>query len=258
MKTDKRWTKVDNFFLLDKGSLVKNRSFEVIMLHIFIAFLATFTFLKDRLSAGSCCCGRLDVGPAYLHIDVLESGHTIKDIDMAGFKADGCFIVWKGLCLKPMVLYGRKGHSEIATGGCGLGFCFPLRDNFSITPSVGCNFTQFKTNLHISVMDQFVLHLKERFRSVSPYLSLEACYTFFQVWRLIGCYQYSWSHTHTKIKGMDTVKSDPEGSNYGLMIERDLNDCWSINLGAAYNVSLTKEKHGLRGYGARLGIAYWF
>ena len=57
---------------------------------------------------------------------------------------------------------------------------------------------------------------------------------------------------------MGTTKSKPKGSNYGVMIEHDLNDRWSINLGGAYNTSLTKEKHGIRGYGGRLGCAYWF
>ncbi len=71
-------------------------------------------------------------------------------------------------------------------------------------------------------------------------------------------YQYVWSRTITRIKGFKDTKSSPKGSNYSVMIESDINEKWSVNLGAAYNTSLTKEKHGLRGYGVRWGFAYWF
>jgi hypothetical protein len=42
------------------------------------------------------------------------------------------------------------------------------------------------------------------------------------------------------------------------MLETDINDCWSVNIGGAYNISLSHEKHGLRAYGGRLALAYWF
>lgn len=204
------------------------------------------------------CWAKIEAGPAYLHLDVLESGHTIKEINMAAVKADSSFLVWKGICLKPTILYGRQGHSEIASGGCGIGQYIPLGGKCSITPSIGCNFTQFKTNIHLPLSEAFKLKLKERFRSISPYVSLDGSWCFAQGWRLIGVYQYVWSKSWTKIKGFGTDTSHPKGSNYGLVLERDINDHWSVNIGAAYNLSLTKEKHGLRGCGVRLAFAYWF
>ena len=35
------------------------------------------------------CGGKVDLGPVFVHIDVLESGHTIKKLDMGGFKING-------------------------------------------------------------------------------------------------------------------------------------------------------------------------
>lgn len=233
--------------------LFSPKQFILTMVYI---FLAAFTFVKNRLVADYCA--KIDAGPTFLHVDVLESGHTIKKINMAGVKADGSYLVWKGICLKPSILYGRQGHNEIASGGCALGHYTPIGEKCSITPSVGCTFTQFKTTIHYPFAPGFIVHLKERFRSISPYLAIDASYCFVKGWRIIASYQYAWSRSHTTIKGYDSTKSSPEGSNYGVMIERDLNDNWSINLGAAYNTSLTKEKHGIRGYGARLGFAYWF
>lgn len=219
--------------------------------------LTTFGFAADY-------CGKIDFGPTFLHIDVLESGHTIKKINMAAVKADGSFLVWQGLCLKPTLIYARQGHSEIISGGCGIGHYTPIGEKCSLTPSIGCNFTQFKTTLHYLMpafsldLPAFTLDLKERFRSISPYVGLDTSYCFAKGWRLIAAYQYAWSRSHTAIKGFKDTKSNPKGSNYGLAIEGDLNDSWSVNIAAAYNTSLTKEKHGLRGYGVRFGIAYWF
>lgn len=219
-------------------------------------FLAAFIFIKHQLPAE--CCGKIDAGPAFLHVDVLESGHTIKKINMLAVKADASLIVWKGVCIKPTILYAGRGHSEILSGGCGLGHYTPIGEKCSVTPSIGCNFTQFKTTIHYRVATGYKINLRERFCSVSPYVAIDASYCFVKGWRIVGFYQYVWSRTHTTIKGFDSTNSNPKGSNFGLMLEGDINEKWSINIGAAYNSSLTKEKHGLRGYGARLGIAYWF
>jgi hypothetical protein len=220
-------------------------------------FVSAFLCLCNQVNAD--LCGKIDAGPTYLHIDVLESGHTIKKIDMPAIKVDATQFIWNGVCLKPTILYAGRGNTKIMSGGCGIGHYTPIGDKCSITPSVGCNFTQFNTTLHnYPVMPDYFLDLKERFRSISPYVCIDASYCFVKGWRVIGSYQYVWSKTYTKIKGQHTTKSTPEGSNYGLMVERDLNDNWSVNLGAAYNSSLTKERHGLRGYGVRLGLAFWY
>ena len=226
----------------------------------FTLFISFLTFSTSSLVAE--CWAKVEAGPTYLHIDVLESGHTIKEINMGAVKADASLRVWKGITLKPSFLYGRQGHSEIASGGCGIGQYIPLGEKCSITPSIGCNFTQFKTNIHLPIPEMPVkLKLEERFRSISPYVSVDASYCFCKGWRILGVYQYVWSQSWTKIKGFGptiTDKSRPKGSNYALVLERDLNDHWSVSLGAAYNLSLTKEKHGLRAAGVRLGFAYWF
>ena len=100
--------------------------------------------------------------------------------------------------------------------------------------------------------------VEERFRSCSPYLALELSYTFRPFCRLVLNYQYAWSRTHTTISRIVNEKSHSEGFSYSGMLEHDLNNNWSVSVGGAYNVSLTKEKHGLRAYGCKVGVAYWF
>lgn len=224
-------------------------------------FSLLFTPLMNN-SIQAECGGKFDAGPAYLHVDVLESGHTVKSISMPAIKADLWTFIHAGFCAKPTFLYAGKGNSRILSAGCGFGHYTPIGSKCSITPSIGCNLTQFTTTFHNHpIMADVFLDLKERFRSISPYAALEASYCFKKGWRVVGSYQYVWSRTYTKIKNVLGTKhftSNPKGSNYGLMLEADVNDHWSLNLGAAYNSSLTQEKHGLRAYGVRFGFAFWW
>jgi len=221
-----------------------------------LLFLATLISGTPSLKAE--CIGKIDLGAVFLHVDVLESNKTIKAVNMPGVRADASILIWKGLCLKPSILYAQNGNTDTLTGGCGLGFYIKLDDQFCITPSLGCNFTEFNTTIKYPITEFFSLNLKERFRSVSPYGALEATFTFVPGWRATILGQYVISRTHTKITDFGSTTSRPKGPNYALILEADINEHWSINIAGAYNLSLTKEKHGLRAYGGRLAVAYWF
>lgn len=235
-------------------------------------------FLASVCSLQAEVCGKVDAGPTYIHLDMLQSGKTIKRVDMGGVKVDSSIVFWKGLCVKPALLYGN-GHGEIISVGGSFGHYTPFWDKWSATPAIGCMYTQLQTTLPINLQDLIPVpippmpraHVKERLYSVSPYLSLDVSYCFYKGWRIIAVYQYSWSRTLTTLsleKHLFPIVGDQaknvkdwshsEGSNYGLMIEGDINDKWSINIGAAYNLGLSKEKHGLRAYGCRVAVAYWF
>ena len=53
-------------------------------------------------------------------------------------------------------------------------------------------------------------------------------------------------------------KSHSDGPNYSLGIDYSLSKHWSVMLGFGYNITLSKEKHGIRGKGAKLGLSYYF
>lgn len=237
--------------MLNNYSLIKRLALTTLYICV-----AVFTFVKQRIVAE--VCGKVDGGPVFLHIDVLESGKTVKKLNMAAIKLDSSVLVWKGLCIKPSFLYGCQGHAQVCSGGCGIGHYTPLTEKCSITPSFGVSFTELRTTISLPVLPEVKMRFREKFRSISPYMALDASYCFTPSWRIIGFFQYAWSRTHTTIKNLGSQKSHSDGPNYALAIEHDMNKYWSINLAAAYNISLTKEKHGLRGYGVRLGVAYWF
>lgn len=259
-------------------------------------FLLTCFALCGLLHAQDCepipccetaCCtaepaclprGKADIGAAYVHIDILFSGHTVHKMDVAAIKGDLNYRVWSGFVVKPTFLFGGgRNDNEVATGGVGLGFAVPVCNTITLTPLVGCNWgylrTTFKYPHPITEALGIAPRVRERFRSQSPYVGFEASWTFRPTWRFVFCYQYAWSRTHTQLRlaGVDPAdlpvglkkedtnsRSHAKGSNISGMIEHDLNDNWSVNLGAAYNNSLSKEKHGLRGWGVKLGVAYWF
>ncbi len=234
---------------------------------LMLLFLGTLNSLQAEE-----CCGKAEISPAYIHIDVLESNKTVHRMDLGAIKGDVNWRFWGPLLVKPTFLYGKgRGKDEAIQAGAGLGLCLPFREKWYFTPTVGVNWGWIKTGLEVDIpvpipnpppsMPPFVLvpfKLTEKFRSISPYVSFEASYTITKGWRVVGCIQYSYSRTHTIIKPFVHDKSHSEGFSYSGMIEHDLNEKWSINIGAAYNLSLTKEKHGMRLWGCKLGIARWF
>src|SRR5688500_18120320 len=88
---------------------------------LFIGFLGLFTFWKQTAQAE--CLNKIDAGPAFVHIDILESGHTVKRMDMWAVRGDASWFCWKGLFVKPTVLYGNGGSARggIFSGSLGIG-----------------------------------------------------------------------------------------------------------------------------------------
>jgi len=205
------------------------------------------------------CCGKVDFGATFMDVDFLQSGHTQKTDHMAGFKGDATIQIIGGVVFKPGFIWG-KGNGELASGTLGIGHCTPIFKGFTLIPSAGVVFSYLTTEIDVEVPELGILlkDQRERFRSVSPYVALEFCYTFLEKWSLMGGYQYSWSRTHTKISNIVSDTSSCSGSNYSLGIEYSIDKRWAVNLGAGYNISLSKEKHGVRGKGIKIGLAYYF
>lgn len=232
----------------------------------FVYFLLTALALPFLANANGCG-GKIDIGPIFAHVDVLDSGRTIKKLDMGGAKVNTTIMLkeGRGFCLKPDVLYA-SGHGELISGSIGFGHVTPLTKKLCITPSFGCTLTNLRTSVSVPVMPGLPnVHFKQRFRSVGPYICIEATYKIVEGLRIGGNVMYSWSHTHTRTRGrpggtrvVRKDKGNSAGPTYAAMLEKDLSDKLSVNIGAMYNTSLDHQKHGIRGYGFKMGMAYWF
>lgn len=203
--------------------------------------------------------GRVDVGPAYIEVDVLQSGKTAHTRHLWAIRGDATIVFWKGIFLKPTVTWG-EGNARLAIGGIGIGQCIPITDDLMLMPSVGVVWSYFRTKIDYEVSGLPTFEdLTEKFRSRSPYIALEFSYKIDPKWTLMGVYQYAWSQTHTDIEPLiSNEKSHSCGPNYSLAIDYSINCNWSVSLGVGYNITLSKEKHGLRGKGAKLGLVYYF
>lgn len=216
-------------------------------------FIILFSFFLS--STYGVLHGRVDVGPALIDIDVLESGKTTETLHMKGVKGDMTLLVYEGLCIKPGFIWGQ-GHGQLSSGTLAVGYYIPITKKLKILPHVGVTWSYLHTRVDFEELGLF--DLKERFRSSSPFIGMEICYSLTDRLTLMGLYQYAWSHTHTKIKPIVSDKSHSCGPNYAISLDYSLNKHWSVNVGLGYNITLSKEKHGLRGKGAKLGVAYYF
>ncbi len=199
--------------------------------------------------------GKMDIGPLLMDIDILESGKTTETLHMKGVKGDATILLYQGLCVKPGVIWG-EGHGQLVAGSIAVGYYFPLTKKLKVLPNVGITWSHLHTRVDLEPFGLF--NLKETFRSNSPFVGLEIGYSLTEKWTLIGLYQYAWSRTHTKIGHVVSEKSHSCGPNYSLGVDYSVNPHWSVTFGVGYNITLSKEKHGLRGKGAKLGIAYYF
>lgn len=202
--------------------------------------------------------GKVDAGPTFVKIDVLESGKTVDKLYLTCVKADAVLMITKGIAIKPGFILGTGHDGRLATFTIGVGHGLPIGERLILMPSVGVAWTYLRTKIDIELPFIGSERFKEKFHSTSPFVSLEFSYRLTEKLYMHGMYQYAWSRTHTVIKPLVSDKSHSCGPNYALGLDYSLTPNWSITAGAGYNITLSKEKHGLRGMGARLGAAYYF
>jgi hypothetical protein len=210
-------------------------------------FLFPLLLLSSYLSAG-CCDARVDIGPAFASIDMLESGKTVRTYNLGAIKGDAA-VVYQGFAIKPSFLYA-DGKANLTSGSIGVGFCIPVLEDVYVTPSYGFTETRFKSSI-------------EKFSSHGQYVAMDVSWSFMKGWRVYGMAQWCWSRVHTTLYDtpygtIKLPKSHCKGPNYAIALEHDISDQFSVSIAGGYNTSLSKEKHGLRGKGVKLGLVYWW
>lgn len=239
---------------------------------LFFLALTAFAFGGVKSVEGQCST-KVDLGAAYVHLDNLTSGRTTHSADLAAIRADVNFKLFQGLIVKPTALYGAsnpfhvKSDDSLFAAAITIGHCVPITEKFMVQPNIGYTYTRMKTVFNGSTTEivppcgpiEIRFHgIKQSFSSNGPSAGLEGYYFFTKCFRACVSFQYIWSKTDAELHGVYSDKSHTKGPSYSAMLEYDINDCWSVNVAGAYNISLTKEKHGLRAAGAKLGIARWF
>lgn len=199
-------------------------------------------------------CGKIDIAPTFLKIDSVESGKTIDSHNMKGVRVGLDYILYKALLFRGTGIVSW-GDANFQTYTAGLGACIPYK-KFYFTPSAGVTYSRFKADIDFPEIQFF--DLKQKFRSLGPYVGLDIQWCFAPKWRIGGGFMWSWSHTHTSVKPLFKGKDNSQGPTWTMLLERDITSKWSVNVGAAYNRSLNKEKHGIKGQGVKIGLTRWF
>lgn len=222
-----------------------------------------FAFMMAILIAGTITANhdprpkiKIDGGPVYMHLDFLTLGKVTKTMNMGGFRFDLNIRPVGGLVVKPVILYGKSKKSYVKGGNISVGHLIPIGTKILLLPSVGWNYSKIQSPVDMPSFPKEVY--PEIFRSNGPLAGLDVYFNFAKNWRICASVQYIWSKTQMNIGSLFETHSKSKGPSWGIMIEKDFCESWSVNLGAAYNVSLSKELHGVRGAGVKLGIAKWF
>lgn len=210
--------------------------------------------------------GRAEIAPLYMHIDVIQDGQTNQRIDMYGTRTDATILPFegKGICLKPFYFGGWGNGSNLQSYGLGLGHYTPLNDRLTLIPLVGVGRSHLHT--HLDVPQLSLYNLKERFRSYSFNIGTEVVYKLNKCLYFTLVYQYAWARTKTFIGTPaqfqafvpPVTRGESAGSNFAVLLDYYIKECLAISAGYGQNNSLSKERHGLKGMGVKLGIAYLF
>lgn len=204
------------------------------------------------------CYGKADLGAVFLRADVIQSGKTVESLDMGGIRGDATVLVYNGFCFKPSFILARgKDEGRLYTASLGVGHYFPVNKEICLVPSLGVNISELKSELRTKLFGM-VFKNKEKFRSGSFYIGLDATYSVGDSLLFTGVIQYAWARTNTHVEDQFNSNGHSQGLNLGVLVDYYLTKCWSINAGFGYNNSLSKEKHGLRVIGGKVGVAYWF
>lgn len=220
--------------------------------------------------------GKIDAGATALEVQVFLDGEKVETTNYYGINSTATLALLYGVCgndslldgivLKPRALGAWNGGSYIWNTALGIGYYIPIGD-FSVTPLVGEFYGELSTHAPAAILrpDVFGPDVPQHSKSYGTYIGIDLSYTLCD-WMFSLSYQYAWTHTKTHYNTptnpfffpTNTFHDHSSGSSIAGQIDYYINDCWSINLAAAYNESLTHEKHGLKIYGVRLGMGYTF
>jgi len=249
-------------------------------MRLFIGLLLSSLFAFPLHALPECqFYGRADAGPAFYRIQTLEDGSVKDEIDMYGVRADGSFLPFKdsGFAIKPTGSYAR-GDGDLIGYGVGIGYYIPFFKCCYFVPTAGLGWTDLRTHIDLAASefsgllpsDLVFKDIREKFDSNSRYLGFELmCQVCEPVW-VTFVYQYAWARTDTVLQSpqLESVLGLPDGkfvssgqsqgSNFALALDYYYRENWAVTLAGGVNSSLDEDRLGIRGFGVKLGIGYYF
>jgi len=223
--------------------------------------------------------GLIDAGPTLYRIELVEDGSKTDVIDMYGVRGDATLLPIKdsGFAIKPTASYGR-GDGDFISYGVGIGYYIPFcNERCYFVPTAGLNWTDLRTTLDLSgdrinsalPASLIFTDVREKFDSQSRYIGFDLmCQVCEPVWATF-IYQYAWAKTDTVLlndqfttigfpDGRIDSKGQSQGSNFGLAIDYYFCENVAATIAGGFNTSLDENRFGIRAYGVKFGIGYYF
>ena len=229
------------------------------MRNFFVSLLVASTL---PLQAG--LKGKVDIGPAYVHLETIVDNRTFSKTDLGAIKFDGNVYNDQGWGSKLSVLqsvWDMDSTGEDATTiQLAVGRYIPVTSCLTLFPEVGIGWSSITTDLELATM----IPLKRVSKSPGYFIGFEGCYSITKCFRFCGQFLWGWTKIKSEFKTkesnqlVNTVHSTGSGPVLSALLEYDLNNRWSVNIGGAYNLSWDDDNNGLRAWGGKAGIAYWF
>jgi hypothetical protein len=183
---------------------------------------------------------------------------------MGGARFDATVQVIDGwpILFRPNAFFAL-GDGNIYSGTLGVGVYVPTWwDWLTFIPSNGVTYSHLHTYVDLLVDTPFgsisIPNQKEKFESTSYFLSLDTVIKFNEQNYFTFITQYAWSRTHTTVGNLVYAKGRSDGINIAAVYDYYMTKNWVISAAGAYNKSLSHEKHGIKAFGAKLGISYYF
>lgn len=196
--------------------------------------------------------GKIDGGIVGLNVTLLEHGHKVKTLSMIGISSNATILVCDGWCIKPKVVVA-SGDGDLWNLGSGIGYFLPVSDYLNITPNVGVAYSSIETHRDLPGLPD----ADEIYNAWNPWVGFDIGVNLTPVWTVSLMYQYAWSSCKTQI-GPFRSKTESRGSNYAVQTDYYFRNDWSVNLAVGSYDSQSKELHGTKTKGIRLGVGYFF
>ncbi len=210
--------------------------------------------------------GKLELGPAYMHVEFLQNGVKMNSLDLYGLQGNASIITWKGLTFKVGGLYGRNdGVTASLSGAVGWTIPVEIKDwKFYITPNAGYTWGYLRSTSTGAAIDTTLAGLvgRQGFHNSTPFVATDISFSVTEKITHTTSIQYAWTRSKVTYDGTGFAFAFPKTESRGLNLS-SVTDYWftenySLNLAVGVQKSQSKEKTASRAWGARIGAGYYF
>lgn len=227
---------------------------DCLMKHFYPFFFACLITLLPQTAQGA---GKLDVGIVQLDVDIVSFGQVTQNLKMRGVSGSGVFQLYKAWILKPGFALA-EGDGSYYGANLATGLYLPLNDQWAITPGIGGSWSQTHSLVDLTFPIPLT-NANQDMNTLSSLLEVGVVWTPQPCLSFQGAVQWAWVQTKTSLPPiLIDNKTESSGFNYLGQVEYFISERHSVNAGAAWYSSRSRESHGSDVLGVRLGTGFRF